>query len=89
MNNQGPYTINSLRNGILTGYNATVNSSNLIVENIMMNDARNDSEYICVIIPAIGWVASYDIINESDPTILYVAGEYQHSGNVIRSYINS
>ena len=76
VNNVGPYRINSLRSGILTGHTATVDSSNLIVENIMMNDVRNDSEYICVVIPAQGMVTFADIIDESDPTIMYVAGEY-------------
>ena len=69
----GPYRIIALRNGILTGHSATVDNSNLIVENIMMNDGRNGSEYICVVIPAQGMIT---IIDESDPTILYVAGEY-------------
>ena len=75
VNNEGPYRISALRNGILTGYTATLDSSNLIVENIMMNDGRNDSEYICVIIPAQGLVTFADIMDESDPTFLYIAGE--------------
>ena len=75
MNNEGPYTINALHNGILTGY-TTLNSSNLIVENIMMNDGRNGSEYRCVVIPAQGMMTFADIMDESDPTTLYVAGEY-------------
>ena len=79
MNNFGPYRINAIRNGILTGHTATLDSSNLIVENIMMNDGRNGSEYRCVVIPAQGLVTAFDIIDESDPTILYVAGEYQHN----------
>ena len=76
VNNEGPYRISSLRSGILTGHTATLDSSNLIVENIMMNDGRNGSEYKCVIIPAQGMVTFGDILAESDPTILYVAGEY-------------
>ena len=70
------YRINSLRSGILTGHSATLDSNNLIVENIMMNDHRNGSEYRCVIVPAQGMNSVADIIDESDPTILYVAGEY-------------
>ena len=77
VNNEGPYRINAIRNGILPGYTATLDSSNLIVENIMMNDGRNGSEYRCVIIPAQGMVTLADIIDESDPTILYVAGEFR------------
>ena len=75
VNNMGPYRISAIRSGILTGYTATLDSSNLIVENIMMNDVRNGSEHRCVIIPAQGMVTAADIIHESDPTILYVAGE--------------
>ena len=75
VNGEGPYRITMLRSGILTGYTATVDSNNLIVENIMMNDVRNDSEYRCVIIPAQGMITFADIIDESDPTTLYVAGE--------------
>ena len=71
----GPYRINALRNGILTGHSATLDSNNLIVENIMMNDVRNGSEYRCVIVPAQGMITIFDIIEESDPTILYVAGK--------------
>ena len=79
VNNEGPYRINSIRNGILTGYTATVNNSNLIVENIMMNDVRNGSEYRCVVIMLPRHMGALDMITDvSDPTILYVAGEYQN-----------
>ena len=61
----GPYGINAFRNGVLTGHTATVDSSNLIVENIMMNDVRNGSEYSCVVIPAQGMATFADIIYES------------------------
>ena len=76
VNNIGPYRIAALHSGILTGHSATLDSNNLIVENIMMNDVRNGSEYRCVIVPAQGMITVADIIDESDPTILYVAGEY-------------
>ena len=76
VNSMGPYGINSLRSGILTGHSATLGGNNLIVENIMMNDDRNGSDYRCVIIPAQGMITFDDIIDVSDPTILYVAGEY-------------
>ena len=75
VNNVGPYRINALRSGILTGHSATLDSNNLIVENIMMNDGRNGTVYRCVIVPAQGMITVTDIIDESDPTILY-AGEY-------------
>ena len=79
VNNMGPYRRSALRNGILAGYTTNLGSNNLIVENVMMNDDRNDSDYRCVIIPAQGMVTIADIIDESDPTILYVAGEYQYN----------
>ena len=71
INSGTPYTVSGLRNGIVAGYSA--NGNNLIVESIMMNDDRNNTEYRCVII-TIGTTAI--ILRESDPTILYVAGEY-------------
>ena len=55
VDNMGPYRVNAIRGGVLTGYTATLDSSNLIVENIMMNDGRNGTEYICVVIPAQGY----------------------------------
>ena len=79
VNNMGPYRINALRNGILTGHSGTLGSSNLIVENIMMNDDRNDSDYRCVIIPNQSMVTVSDIIDKSDPIFLYVTGEYLHA----------
>ena len=76
VNHTGPYRRSALRNGILAGHSAILGNNNLIVENIMMNDVRNDSDYRCVIVPAQGMITVNDIIDESDPTILYVAGEY-------------
>ena len=80
VNNMGPFRISAIRSGRLTGHTATLDSSNLIVENIMMNDVRNDSEYRCVVISiqTTPQGTIYDTIDESDPTILYVAGEYQN-----------
>ena len=75
VNNMGPYRINSIRNGILAGHTAELDSNNLIVENIMMNDYRNGSDYRCVIVPAQGTLSLDNVIDESDPTILYIAGE--------------
>ena len=69
------YTLQQLHNAILTGYSS--NGNNLIIENIMMNDDRNDTEYSCVTVPStVSQPTVADIIDESDPTILYVAGEY-------------
>ena len=83
VNNVGPYRINALRSGILPGHSATLGSNNLIVENIMMNDDRNDSDYRCVIVPVQSMITVADIIDESDPTILYVAGESLHGSYTV------
>ena len=77
INHGGPYTLYQLHRGILTGYNTT--GSNLIIENIMMNDVRNDTEYSCVTVPSTVSNPTFsDIVDESNTTILYVAGEYQY-----------
>ena len=77
INNMGPYRQSAIRGGVRTGYRgaADIAGNNLIVENIMMNDDRNGSDYRCVIVPGSGSLVLADIIEESDPTILYVAGE--------------
>ena len=67
----GPYGINSLRNDILPEYSANLGSNNLIVENIMMSDVRNDTEHRCVIVLQ----GTSTIQRESDPILLLVAGE--------------
>ena len=64
------YTFNELLMGQLAGHNITLNADNIIVEDIMMNDSRNGSMYVCFIPGARG---APD--NNSDPTILLVAGE--------------
>ena len=76
-NSMGPYRVNTLRGGSQAGYRgvADTSSNNLIVENIMMNDDRNGSDYRCVIVPASGRLSLPDITEESNPTILYIAGE--------------
>ena len=67
--NNVTYTLSQLFTGQLAGHRS--NGSNIIVEDIMMNDDRNGSVYICLIpqTPPIP-----DII--SSPTMLFVAGEY-------------
>ena len=72
------YTVWQLRNGLLTGYSS--NGNNLIIENIMMNDGRNETEYSCgTVSSTVNHPSISNIIDESDPTILYVAGEYQYT----------
>ena len=72
INHGGPYGVNAIRNGRWPGY--STNGNNLIVENIIMNDIRNRSDHRCVITR----IGTTTIIRESDPTILFVAGEYQY-----------
>ena len=70
------YTVQQLHTGILTGYSS--NGNNLMIENITMNDDRNDTEYNCVTVSStVSRPTVADIVDESDPTILYVTGEYQ------------
>ena len=70
INQMGPYGKNVLHNGILTGYRTPLNSDNLIVEDIVMNDIRNDTEYRCVI------TQGRIILDQSDPIFLYVTGKH-------------
>ena len=72
VNHGGPYGVSAIRNGIWAGYSA--NGNNLLVESIMMNDIRNRSDHRCVITTT----GTTTILRQSDPTILYVAGEYQY-----------
>jgi len=70
----GPYGINALLNDRVPGYSANVDNANIIVENIMMNDGRNGTEYKCVLFNDMG-----TRLKESDQIILYVVGEYQYN----------
>ena len=46
----------------------------------MMNDIRNNTKYSCgTISSTVSNPTVADIEDESDPTILYVAGEYQYN----------
>ena len=71
INGKGPYVVNSIRDGTVTGYTTTLGSNNLIVENIMMNDDRNNSKLQCMTIT----IPDKSPQKLSDPYILYVAGE--------------
>ena len=66
--------MSALHNGILKGYSANISTNNLIVENIMVNDVRNNTEYRCAL-----RTENIPSILESDPTILYIAGEYHYA----------
>ena len=46
----------------------------------MMNDDRNNTRYSCgTVSSTISNPTVVDIKGESDPTILYIAGEYQYT----------
>ena len=89
VNHMGPYGVNALRNNILTGYSAALDSNNLIVENVMMNDVRNGSDYRCVILIRQNISGLFLILNESDPTLLYIAGEYQYNAVEVYFLLNN
>ena len=75
MDHMGPYGVNSIRNGIAPGYIINLGSNNLIVENIMMNDDMNGSEYQCVIVATENSMNPMtEITKRSNTIILYVAG---------------
>ena len=78
INDMGPYEVTALLNGTLTGYSS--NGNNLIVQNVIMNDVRNGSNYSYVINITIA------LLRRSYPTTLYVAGEF-HDIYAIRMYI--
>ena len=65
------YGVSALIGGILDGYSADVDNNNLIIENIVMNDRRNDTEYQCVFVLS----GTMTIVNSSDLTFFYVAGK--------------
>ena len=50
-------------------------SSDLIVEDIQKNDARNNSDFVCVVVLQNDAII---ILDRSDPTILYIACEYKY-----------
>ena len=62
------YILSKLFAGAVAGHN--VSGSNIVVEDIMMNDVRNGSQYQCVVIQI---PPDPDI--EGNLIILYVAGE--------------
>ena len=55
----------------MDGYSGTFGSNDLIVEDIIMNDARNDSNFTCVVVLR----SDETILARSDLTILYIAGK--------------
>ena len=54
----------------------------------MMNDDRNDTEYICVTISnTVSNPMLSDIEDESDPTILHVIGEYHMIWRILSALV--
>ena len=54
-----------------------------------MNDDRNNTEYSCVTVSnTVSNPTVADIVNESDPTILYVAGEYQIIWKILSALVS-
>ena len=58
-------SLSELSNGTVAGHN--VNGRNIVIEDIMMNDVRNGSRYLCMVLA--------DPISMGYSFILYVAGE--------------
>ena len=78
INSMTPYGLSTIRNGTVPGYTNNLSSNNLIIENIMMNDDRNGTEYQCVILTVVmreNDTVITEITQRSNTTILYVAGE--------------
>ena len=65
------YSLSNLRDGAAPGHNVS-GRNNIVIEDIMMNDVRNGSQYQCEI-------NSDDFLNSvlGNLTILYVAGEFK------------
>ena len=80
IDHRGPYGVNTIHSGIVPRYTINLGSNNLIVENIMMNDERNGSEYQCMIAAAENSMNPMtEITQRSNTIILYVAGEKLHT----------
>ena len=85
--NHVEFPIETLRNGTVT--DISVNGNNLIVENIMINDDRNNTVYQCILLQ-LGMLPI-----RSYPITLYVAGEcitislfhFTINNNCMHSYV--
>ena len=64
------FSPNQLFMGDLPGHNISLDGRNIIVEDIVINDSRNGSNYTCFVPQGLG---TPDI--QSDPTTLLVAGK--------------
>ena len=64
----GPYGVNALLHGQVPGYSASLDTTDLIIENIVLNDHRNNTEYRCIILQ--------NATIKGHPILLIVAGEH-------------
>ena len=75
INGMGPHGLNSISNGIVPGYTNNLGATSLIIKSIMMDDDRNDTEHQCVIGISDAETMTLQLVERSNVTILYVAGE--------------
>ena len=65
--------INDLANGLEDGYSANRGNANLIVEDLVINDNRNGTEYWCSLFNI---TDDFILTNYSESTFLCIASEY-------------
>ena len=70
-----PHQLSAIRNGIVHGYTNDLDSNNLTITSIMMDDGRNDTEYQCVIAIPGATPNTLQPVERGNVTILHVAGE--------------
>ena len=68
INHAGPYGVNALLHGQVPGHSASLDTTDLIIENIVMNDHRNNTKYRCIILQT--------TTIKGRPILLIVAGEH-------------
>ena len=68
INHVGPHGVNALLNGLVAGYSGSLGTTDLIIENIMMKDHRNDTAHQCMILQ--------NTTIKGNPIRLLVAGMY-------------
>ena len=76
INNKGPHGLSAIRNDIVPGYTNKLLTTSLIIESIMMDDDRNDTEHQCVIGISDAETMTLQPVESGIVTILYVAGEW-------------
>ena len=79
INSMTPQGINVIANGRVNGYTANLHKTDLIIENIMMNDNRNNTEYQCVIVISGASTSQEQVVEKGDVITVYVAGKCQYT----------